>query len=62
MLNIVKIGAVARVRNAAAYAVHSFFQQKGYYYVMTPLITTSDCEGIYFNDVAVDVEMICRCW
>jgi len=39
------IGAVARVRNAAAYAVHSFFQEKGYYYVMTPLITTSDCEG-----------------
>lgn len=39
------IGAVARVRNCMAYAVHTFFQQNGFYYVNTPLITASDCEG-----------------
>ena len=39
------IGAVARVRSKMAYAVHSFFQQNGFYYVNTPLITASDCEG-----------------
>lgn len=39
------IGAVARVRNTMAYAVHQFFQERGFYYVNTPLITTSDCEG-----------------
>ncbi|MCF0238593.1 MAG: asparagine--tRNA ligase, partial [Sphaerochaetaceae bacterium] len=39
------IGAVARVRSTMAYAVHSFFQSNGFYYVNTPLITASDCEG-----------------
>jgi asparaginyl-tRNA synthetase len=39
------IGAVARVRNTMAYAVHQFFQERGFYYVNTPLITTSDAEG-----------------
>lgn len=39
------IGAVARVRNCMAYAVHRFFQENGFYYVNTPLITGSDCEG-----------------
>ncbi len=38
-------GAVARVRNALAYATHSFFQNRGFVYVNTPLITSSDCEG-----------------
>lgn len=38
-------GAMARVRNRMAYAVHSFFQKNGFYYVHTPLITASDCEG-----------------
>ncbi len=37
--------ATFRVRSLAAYAVHSFFQQKGFVYVNTPIITTSDCEG-----------------
>jgi aspartyl/asparaginyl-tRNA synthetase len=40
-----KIGAVARVRNALAFATHLFFQQRGYLYVHTPIITASDCEG-----------------
>jgi len=39
------IAAVARVRNALAFAVHSFFQERSFYYVHTPLITASDCEG-----------------
>lgn len=39
------ISAVARVRNALAFAIHKFFQEKGFYYVHTPLITASDCEG-----------------
>ena len=39
------IGAVARIRNALAYATHSFFQSKGFLYVHTPIITASDCEG-----------------
>ncbi|KAH7441450.1 hypothetical protein KP509_03G038800 [Ceratopteris richardii] len=39
------ISAVARIRNALAYAIHTFFQQNGFLYVHTPIITTSDCEG-----------------
>ncbi len=38
-------GAVLRVRNAMAYAIHTFFQNKGFVYLHTPLITESDCEG-----------------
>ncbi len=38
-------GAVLRVRNAMAYAIHTFFQQKGFVYLHTPIITESDCEG-----------------
>lgn len=39
------LGAVARVRNAMAYATHRFFQERGFLYVHTPIITASDCEG-----------------
>ena len=39
------IGAVARVRNALAYATHKFFQEQGFLYIHTPIITGSDCEG-----------------
>ncbi len=38
-------GAVLRVRSALAFAIHKFFQEKGFYYLNTPLITASDCEG-----------------
>ncbi len=38
-------GAVARVRNAMSFAVHSYFQERGFIYVNTPLISGSDCEG-----------------
>ncbi len=37
--------AVFRVRNAAAFAIHEYFQKNNYVYVHTPLITTTDCEG-----------------
>lgn len=38
-------GAVLRVRNALSFAIHSFFQEKGFLYVHTPIITAGDCEG-----------------
>ena len=38
-------GAVFRVRNALAWAIHSFFQERGFLYVQTPIITASDAEG-----------------
>ena len=38
-------GAVLRVRSKLAYAIHKFFNERGFYYLNTPLITASDCEG-----------------
>jgi len=38
-------GAVFRVRNSLAYAVHQFFQERGFVYLHTPIITASDAEG-----------------
>jgi asparaginyl-tRNA synthetase len=38
-------GAVARVRHCLAMAIHRFFHERGFYYVHTPIITASDCEG-----------------
>ena len=37
--------AVFRIRSVAAMAIHDYFQSRGYVYVNTPLITTTDCEG-----------------
>ncbi|NGX58381.1 MAG: Asparagine--tRNA ligase [Chlamydiae bacterium] len=39
------IGAISRVRHALAMATHLFFQEKGFVWVSTPIITGSDCEG-----------------
>jgi asparaginyl-tRNA synthetase len=39
------LGAVFRVRNAAATAIHQFFQERGFLWVHTPIISASDCEG-----------------
>jgi len=39
------ISAVSRVRNALAMGTHRFFQDRGFLYVNTPIITTADCEG-----------------
>jgi asparaginyl-tRNA synthetase len=39
------IGAVMRVRNCVSRSIHDFFQERGFLYVHTPIITASDCEG-----------------
>ena len=39
------MGAVLRVRNCLAQAIHRFFNENGFIWISTPLITTSDCEG-----------------
>jgi asparaginyl-tRNA synthetase len=38
-------GAVTRVRNRLSYSTHQFFQDEGFFYIHTPIITASDCEG-----------------
>jgi asparaginyl-tRNA synthetase len=38
-------GCVFRVRSRLAFAIHQFFQERGFYYIHTPIITGSDCEG-----------------
>ncbi len=38
-------GALTRVRNRLSQSVHQFFQEQGFYYINTPIITASDCEG-----------------
>jgi len=51
-------GAVFRVRSRMAYAIHRFFQERGFVHVHTPIITASDCEGAgeMFRVVTVDGE------
>jgi asparaginyl-tRNA synthetase len=39
------LGAVSRVRNCISASIHRFFQSRGFLYINTPVITTSDCEG-----------------
>jgi asparaginyl-tRNA synthetase len=38
-------GAITRVRNQVCRSIHEFFQEQGFYYIHTPIITASDCEG-----------------
>ncbi|MBR3411850.1 MAG: asparagine--tRNA ligase [Bacteroidales bacterium] len=38
-------GAICRIRHNMAYAIHTFFHERGFFYFHTPLITASDCEG-----------------
>jgi asparaginyl-tRNA synthetase len=40
-----KYGALFRIRSESAFAVHTFFRERGFYYLHTPIITGSDCEG-----------------
>ena len=42
---VIQISAIAGIRNALAYATHTFFQSHDFLYIHTPIITTSDCEG-----------------
>ncbi len=52
--------ATFRVRSTAAYAIHKFFQERGFVYVHTPLITASDCEGAgeMFQVTTLDLENV----
>ncbi len=52
--------AVFRVRSVIAYAIHRFFQERGFVYVHTPLITASDCEGAgeMFQVTTLDLEKL----
>ncbi|NPU95402.1 MAG: asparagine--tRNA ligase [Gammaproteobacteria bacterium] len=38
-------GAMARIRNSASQAIHRYFNERGFYWVNTPIVTASDCEG-----------------
>jgi asparaginyl-tRNA synthetase len=38
-------GAVNRIRSKIAYAIHKYYQERGFYYIHTPIISASDCEG-----------------
>lgn len=54
--------AVFRVRSLAAYAIHKFFNERGFVYVHTPIITGSDCEGAgqMFRVTTLDLQNIPR--
>ena len=55
-------GAVLRIRHAMAYAIHKFFNDKGFVYLHTPLITASDAEGAgaMFQVTTMDLENLPR--
>jgi asparaginyl-tRNA synthetase len=55
-------GAVARVRNCVCRSIHNFFQEDGFLYVHTPVITASDCEGAgaMFRVTTLDLEQLPR--
>ncbi|MCX7774919.1 MAG: asparagine--tRNA ligase [Rectinemataceae bacterium] len=55
-------GAIARVRNRMAFAIHQFFQERGFYYVHTPIITASDCEGAgaMFQVTTLDLDALAQ--
>ncbi len=56
------IGAVSRVRSSLSYAVHTYFNERGFMLVHTPIITASDCEGAgeMFKVSALDLERLPR--
>src|SRR5216684_3568200 len=55
-------GAAFRVRNALTHAIHTFFQERDFIYVQTPIITTSDCEGAgqMFNVTSLNLRAVPR--
>jgi asparaginyl-tRNA synthetase len=55
-------GAVARIRNRLAWAIHEFFQNRGFLYVHTPIITASDAEGAgaMFQVTTLDLEALAK--
>ena len=56
------LGAVFRVRSVAAHAIHTFFQENGYVYVHTPLITANDGEGAgqMFQVTTLDLDRVAK--
>lgn len=54
------IGAVLRVRNACAAAIHQFFQERGFLWIHTPIITANDCEGAgeLFTVTSLDLQKV----
>ncbi|HSV55821.1 MAG TPA: amino acid--tRNA ligase-related protein, partial [Magnetospirillaceae bacterium] len=55
-------GAVSRVRNQMAYAIHTFFQERGFQWIHTPIITASDCEGAgaMFQVTTLDLDALAK--
>ena len=55
-------GAVFRVRSVASYAIHKYFQDKGYIYFHAPIITASDCEGAgeMFQVTTLDMDRVAK--
>ena len=55
-------GAVTRVRNRVSQSIHQFFQEQGFYYIHTPIITASDCEGAgeMFKVTTLDLSSVPR--
>ncbi|MGV3607565.1 MAG: asparagine--tRNA ligase [Planctomycetaceae bacterium] len=53
-------GAITRLRNCVSYSVHQFFQEEGFLYIHTPIITASDCEGAgaMFRVTTLDLEKL----
>ena len=53
-------GAVARVRNCICNSIHQYYQEQGFLYVHTPIITASDCEGAgeMFQVTTMDLEKV----
>ena len=54
--------AVFRVRSVSAYAIHKFFNERGFVYVHTPIITSNDCEGAgeMFQVTTLDLERVAK--
>jgi asparaginyl-tRNA synthetase len=55
-------GAIARVRNCVSRSIHAFFQEQGFLYIHTPIITASDCEGAgaMFRVTTLDLNQLPR--
>ena len=53
-------GAVTRVRNCVSNSIHRFFQEEGFFYIHTPIITASDCEGAgqMFRVTTLDLDKV----
>ncbi|MBF0573445.1 MAG: asparagine--tRNA ligase, partial [Desulfamplus sp.] len=57
-----KYGAIFRIRSEMAYAIHKFYNEKGFRYLHTPIITGSDCEGAgeMFRVTALDPSLVAK--